>query len=56
MMGLRRLVQALRSVEAQLAEEGSCPPTAAAHLAELWQEAVQALAADANQRDGAAGE
>ena len=56
MMGLRRLVQALRRVEAQLAEEGSCPPAAAAHLAELWQEAVQALAADANQRDGAAGE
>ena len=56
MMGLRRLVQALRGLEAQLAEQGTCPPDTAAQLAALWQEAVLALAADASQRDGTARE
>lgn len=56
MMGLRRLVQALRGLEAQLAEQGTCPPDTTAQLAALWQEAVLALAADASQRDGTARE
>ncbi|HRK41430.1 MAG TPA: ATP-binding protein [Gemmobacter sp.] len=56
MLGLRRLVQALRGFEAHLAETGACPPDAGTQLAGLWQEAALALAADASLRGGAPGE
>ncbi|MBL8562924.1 MAG: response regulator [Gemmobacter sp.] len=56
MLGLRRLVQALRGAEAHLAETGACPPEATAALAALWEEAAQALATATGPQDGSAAE
>ena len=56
MLGLRRMVQTLRRLEAHLAETGTLPPDAAVQFADNLQEAIAALASDAGLRAGSARE